>query len=89
MYLRIQFEVTKNTMDKALIVLSVLTVSDFVMNLARGFASQNVHVPASEDFSAFGIVFGIMIAAGCTIVGLARFWWVKSHRRRGRLQAAG
>ena len=76
-------------MDKALVVLSVIAISDIAMNLTRGLVSMNVNVPASEDFSAFGIMFALTITVGCTIAGLARFWWVKSHRRRGRLQAAG
>ena len=76
-------------MDKALVVLSVIGITDLAMNLTRGFASMNVRVPASEDFSVFGIMFTLSIIVGCTIVGLARFWWVRSHRRRGRLQVAG
>jgi magnesium transporter len=88
-YLRIQTEVTKNTVDKALVVLSVIAIADIAMNLTRAFASMNVNVPASKDFSIFGIMCALSITVGCTIAGLARFWWVKSHRRRGRLQAAG
>jgi len=76
-------------MDKTLVVLSVIGISDVAMNLTRGWASMNVHVPRSEDFSGFAFMCVFSILVGCTIAGLARFWWVKSHRRRGRLQVAG
>ena len=70
-------------------MLSVITIADMAMALPRGWASVNTHVPYSIDLSAFGIMVVISVLVGGTIAGLARFWWVKSHRRRGRLQVAG
>src|SRR5260370_41596869 len=91
-YLRLQLETAKGFMDEALLALTIVSILVPAIQIVVGVCSLNVHLPRSNNtFIAFGIVWAISILVGLAVVGLTRFWWVRSKRpgRRHRLQTAG
>ncbi|KAI0348595.1 hypothetical protein BDW22DRAFT_1320909 [Trametopsis cervina] len=85
-HLRLSATKAKTGSDKAIVVLTIVSMAVLVMQAVLGFNSMNVTIPhnfrGGKRFNVFGIVLAISLCVlflyGCVV----RSWWVRSARRR-------
>ncbi|KAI0094857.1 hypothetical protein BDY19DRAFT_914959 [Irpex rosettiformis] len=85
-HLRLSVSASKSGSDKAIAMLTMVSMAVLVMQVVIGFNSMNVTLPHDERGAGRFHVFGTVIAAcvgllflyGCIV----RYWWVSSSRKR-------
>ncbi|KAL4069648.1 hypothetical protein V8B97DRAFT_607457 [Scleroderma yunnanense] len=81
---------TKNSSDKAVLILSLVSFGALVPGPIIGLFSMNVHTPRntidnpipSGGYYWFGIVLVLVLFVECSFLALLRYWWVQSKSER-------
>ncbi|KAI4523066.1 hypothetical protein K525DRAFT_197336 [Schizophyllum commune Loenen D] len=82
--LRHTVNVSRQGSDKALIVLTVVSIAVLTCQAVIGMFSQNIPVPNNRDsgkYNVFGIVIAIAVFTLFLYLNLVRYWWRKAKRR--------
>ncbi|EPQ60678.1 hypothetical protein GLOTRDRAFT_31418 [Gloeophyllum trabeum ATCC 11539] len=85
--LRVSVSTTKQGSDKAIMVLSIVSIAVLCCQAVIGCFSMNVTVPTNGQepgypYNMFYVVLSIAVVALCLYGCLVRYWWVRSKRRR-------
>ncbi|TRM60169.1 hypothetical protein BD626DRAFT_505699 [Schizophyllum amplum] len=82
--LRHTVNVSKQGSDKALIVLTVVSIAVLTCQAVIGLFSQNIKVPNnrhSGKYNVFGIVISLAVFTLFIYLNVVRYWWRKAKRR--------
>lgn len=85
-HLRFSLSEAKGGLDKALMLLTMLSLLVLSSQLIATIGGMNVNVPRSEDFREFGIFLGVAVIISLAVLGISRFWYVRAHGGRGRIE---
>ncbi|KIK94077.1 hypothetical protein PAXRUDRAFT_828359 [Paxillus rubicundulus Ve08.2h10] len=88
--LRLSVSRGKKGTDKAILMLSLVSLGALVPGPIIGLFSMNIHAPRnsidpptpSGPYYWFGIVLVLVLLLQCAFLSLARYWWVGAKRRR-------
>lgn len=85
-HLRFSLSEAKGGLDKALMLLTMLSLLVLCSQLVATLGGMNVNLPRSEDFQEFGIFLGIALLLSTCLLALSRYWYVRAHGGRGRIE---
>ena len=85
-HLRFSLSEAKGGLDKALMLLTMVSLLVLCSQLIASLGGMNVNLPRSEDFQEFGIFLGIAVILSSLLLGLSRYWYVRARGGRGGLQ---
>jgi len=95
-HLRVSLSQAKGGMDKALLMLSVISVSVVAMQLLTGIFSVNLgsiprntrHIapdfPPPGPFNVFAAIVAGVVLVGAIIIFMVRYWWQHAKRKYAR-----
>ncbi|KAA1471535.1 hypothetical protein DENSPDRAFT_776779 [Dentipellis sp. KUC8613] len=74
----------RSNSDKAIMILSIVTVAVLPAQTFIGLFSLNITVPSNGDvhFYVFGIVIVACAAILCAYFSVVRWWWVQAKRKK-------
>ncbi|EGO26313.1 hypothetical protein SERLADRAFT_347594 [Serpula lacrymans var. lacrymans S7.9] len=79
---------TKSGTDKALLMLTLVSLGVICVQTLYGIFSMNVMVPANTipggPYHWFGVVISLAVAIVTGYLSLVRYWWVQAGKVRGR-----
>ncbi|KAK7694720.1 hypothetical protein QCA50_001908 [Cerrena zonata] len=88
MELRLSVSKAKAASDKAIVMLSVISIGVLLVQTLIGLHSMNVHIPHNARFTNKYHVFYIIISLSVLIIvvygTVVRKWWVNAKKKRGR-----
>ncbi|KAK0456915.1 hypothetical protein EV421DRAFT_1755582 [Armillaria borealis] len=87
--LRTSVALTKAGTDKALIVLTVVSIGVLCIQPLIGLVSVNVTIPGNGltpdyPYNAFGIVIALSLVITFIYLAMVRRWWLQAKRRRAK-----
>ncbi|KAK0245375.1 hypothetical protein EDD85DRAFT_800728 [Armillaria nabsnona] len=87
--LRTSVALTKSGTDKALIVLTVVSIGVLCIQPLIGLLSVNVTIPGNGltldyPYNTFGIVIALSVMITFTYLAMVRRWWLQAKRRRAK-----
>lgn len=87
--LRTSVALTKSGTDKALIVLTVVSIGVLCIQPLIGLMSINVTIPHNGltpdyPYNGFGIVIALSLVITFTYLAMVRRWWLQAKRRRAK-----
>ncbi|KAJ3558813.1 hypothetical protein NM688_g704 [Phlebia brevispora] len=87
-HLRLSASKAKSGSDKAIVILSIISMAVLITQAVIGFNSMNIHLPhnpkPSHDYSVFGIVIAISFSVLLLYAIVVRWWWVRALKKQRR-----
>jgi magnesium transporter len=81
-HLRFSLSEAKGGLDRALVVLTLVSLLVLCNQVISSLCSLNLNIPRSDDFKNFGLVVAVALAVSVLLFAVVRFWHVKA---RGKL----
>jgi len=88
--LRVSVAATKSGSDKAVMILTMVSMGVLCSQTIIGMVSMNVKVPSNVKepygrYNIFGIVIALVFMTSGIYLSVVRWWWLLAKRKRGTM----